>query len=626
MPGPMEALTEHHLTSGAILHNSTTTSESLTNRSTESMENDSPRALTPDEKSSGNTPLQSLDSASNGINNAPHGYPYASLNSPDKGGIEVDEQDMDSSAIVVENDRDDSYMDDYDDIVPAVAAKRKRTSTNYSFEDGYAQPAAEHMSKKSKPQKIRGVQLGVWSNSSESSDADKHVIYGFIDIHDRLRTRIYGMNRRGETLVGNMPQGAGGCWVTFERVIFDPHLKGLGSAEVKEYVKLRSDNTPIADLEERAKADIKAVEKAKVIAATYAPETPKFVPHRPIKHPSSTSHRTSLPNQSAGGSPRSSRMQAPKAPNHTQGFRAINSLSSHPPSKHSPLNDKDKPSGVILGYWADSSEHRLEDKHAVYGLISGTNTFRVQIQKCTRDGRFLEGNYPAGPGRNWIHYDKLVVDPQFADMTRPEIKEYVRIRQAEGESRDSRESEKERRLNEAQAIRQARENIAHSLLQVEAAVAKERAQSDEILMETRLGSRSEAPRTITRQTETAAALTRQEKAEARERQLAKTRKESAAAAEESAQAELKNNLKKLNKVWIAQRQQHQQQQQVASPSPVAGTSPPVVVTEEVRYHNGVKYERKQAGPFMGKLVSVPQILSIDGEDYVEYRVLTKPTF
>jgi len=80
---------------------------------------------------------------------------------------------------------------------------------------------------------------------------------------------------------------------------------------------------------------------------------------------------------------------------------------------------------------------------------------------------------------------------------------------------------------------------------------------------------------------------------------------------EAAQVELKHNLKKLNRVWVAQ--------QASS-----GTATPN--EGEIRYHNGIKYERKQTGPFQGKLVSSAQLLNIDGEDYVEYRVLTKPSF
>ncbi|EFY93965.1 hypothetical protein MAA_10574 [Metarhizium robertsii ARSEF 23] len=47
---------------------------------------------------------------------------------------------------------------------------------------------------------------------------------------------------------------------------------------------------------------------------------------------------------------------------------------------------------------------------------------------------------------------------------------------------------------------------------------------------------------------------------------------------------------------------------------------------DAKIHDGVKYERKATGSFMGKLVSQGTIIHIDGEEYVEYRVLTKPSF
>lgn len=46
--------------------------------------------------------------------------------------------------------------------------------------------------------------------------------------------------------------------------------------------------------------------------------------------------------------------------------------------------------------------------------------------------------------------------------------------------------------------------------------------------------------------------------------------------------------------------------------------------QDAKMNAGVKYERKTQGPFSGKLVSQGTIISIDGEDYVEYRVLKKP--
>lgn len=520
---------------------------------------------------------------------------------------------MDSSAILVEREPDESYVEEEEEIV-FPSTKRKRTSTNYAYDDGYIKPGEEHAAKKSKPQKIRGVIIGVWTDSSEPIDDEKHVIYGFIDIHDRLRTRIYGMNRRGDTLIGNMPMGAGGCWVTFERIIFEPHLNGLSSAEVKEYVKLRSDDKPETTPEERHKADLKAVEKAKTLAAAYEKvATPKAVVHRPVKKSSisNIANRTSLPRQSLS---------------HTPSFKAINSQSSNTPTKASPLAEA-KPSGVLLGYWADSDQYRIEDKHAVYGVLGGSDCFRVKVQKITRDGRHVEGNFPVGAGAMWLHYDKVVLDPQFADMTRAEIKEYVRIRQAELEHR---ESEKERKMNEREAIRKAKDIVAENgdKEQLTSGLEQRTRGSSEILMEVRHSARSEHRVSARQQAEMEAAAERlrQEKSEAREareRQIAKNRKEVAAAAEEQAQVELKNNLKKLNKVWVAQQQVGNGTSMHSNTAPAVA---PPTVGEEVKYHNGIKYERKQAGPFQGKLVSAAQILSIDGEDYVEYRVLTKPSF
>ncbi|KAH8742357.1 hypothetical protein F5883DRAFT_379470, partial [Diaporthe sp. PMI_573] len=48
--------------------------------------------------------------------------------------------------------------------------------------------------------------------------------------------------------------------------------------------------------------------------------------------------------------------------------------------------------------------------------------------------------------------------------------------------------------------------------------------------------------------------------------------------------------------------------------------------EDAKTFMGIKYERKQIGPFEGKLVSRGTIISIEGDEYVEYRVLTKPIF
>ncbi|KAF4630512.1 hypothetical protein G7Y89_g7625 [Cudoniella acicularis] len=523
-------------------------------------------------------------------------------------GIIVDAPSMElaeTSAILLNNHEEE---EDEDVVTPYY--KRKRTSVNYnlddlSFDKLRGTPHEEPVIKRSRTQpKVRGVIIGVWRDSSEVDDADKHVIYGFIDIHDRLRTRIYGMNRRGEELVGNIPMGAGGCWVTFPRIIFDPHLKTLTSAEIKEYVKLRSEATPETTPEERAEADSQAVLKAKqIVAEETASPGNKPIVHRPSLGRQS-SHRQSLPRQTIHKTP---------------SFQAVNAATPTGQKLHPSVTSDAKPHGVILGYWADSDEPRLEDKHAVFGVLSGTDCFRVKVQRVTRDGRFVDGNFPTGAGALWLHYEKVVFEPHLAGLTRPEVKEYCRIRQQEMLQR---ETSDERRNNELKAVKTAKAIVASEGLN-NGIDHTPRATIPPLEMETRHSSRSEHKTHARQQAESEAASerARKEKSEAIERQHEKTRKEVAQAEaqiQEAAQIELKNNLKKLNKVWVAQ--------QNAAAFPKAGSSNGASASEEVKYHNGIKYERKQGGPFQGKLVSAAQILSIDGEDYVEYRILTKPSF
>ena len=501
----------------------------------------------------------------------------------------------DPSAIMVENGIDEDEEDDV-----TTYQKRKRTSINYNLDDmmNYnklrGSPGSEHSVKRPKQsQKMRGVIIGVWRDSSEPNDVDKHVIYGFIDIHDRLRTRIYGMNRRGEDLIGNIPTGAGGCWVTFPRIIFDAHLQPLNPAEIKEYVKIRSEAKPEATLEERLEADQKAVLRAIAIVAASEGGAPASKPivHRPSLGRPPNKDRGSLPRQSL---------------NHTPSFKAVNASANQTP-KSSPSGDY-KPTGIVVGYWVDSDQIRVEDKHAVYGVLGSGDCFRVKVQRVTRDGRYVDGNFPSGAGALWLHYDKVVFEPHLVGMSRPEIKEYVRIRQRDIEGR---ELERDRKTNELKAARMAKEIVATQ--EPGNGVVQTRPSPE---AEVRHSARSELKMAARQQAEAEAASERirREKAEARERQHEKSRKELAlaeAVIQEAAQAELKNNLKKLNKVWVAQQ---------------AATAPGAAPSEEIKYHNGIKYERKQTGPFQGKLVSSAQILSIDGEDYVEYRVLTKPSF
>lgn len=338
------------------------------------------------------------------------------------------------------------------------------------------------------------------------------------------------------------------------------------------------------------------------------------------------------------------------------GFKAINAIQQvqgnlpplAPLGSPTLLSDN-KIRGVLLGYWKESSEPRPEDKHAVYGVLGSGDSFRVKVQRVTRDGRHVDGNFPVGAGAMWINYNALVLEPQLMGMSRGEIKEYVRIRQRDIEGL---ESENNRRANEQKAIREAKEVVAESN-------HDSKIVSD---IEVRYSARSEQRTTARQQAEADAMAerSRREKTEARERQNEITRREvalaeanlhEAAQVQEAAQTEFRNNLKRLNKVWVAQKA-------ATTPGASARTSPAAVplptppanfptpaanapvanesaanmpapppkrawAPNEVKYHDGIKYEVKEYGPFQGKMASEARLIQIDGKDYVEYRILGK---
>jgi hypothetical protein len=352
--------------------------------------------------------------------------------------------------------------------------------------------------------------------------------------------------------------------------------------------------------ERSAELDAIAVGRAKAaVADGIASPASKPIVHRPSGRKSAS--RQSLP---------------PQTLHKTPSFQAVNSPNEQL-TKGSFYDGK--PTGVLLGYWADSDSPLVEDKHAMYGVISGHDCLRVKVQRVTRDGRYVDGNFPLGAGAMWCNYDKVIFEPHLADLTRQQMKEYTRIRLNDHAQLQD-ETDEERKLNEAKAVAQAKEIAARDGLSDKPIVQK----APTLEMETRHSARSEQKSLARQQANANAEMerTRKQKKEASEKQHEKTRKEIAlneASVQGAAQHELKNNMKKLNRIWKAQ-------QTVTTPQAEASTSMPPLPSEEVKYHNGIKYERKQTGVLQGKLVSAAQILTIDGEDYIEYRILTKPAF
>ncbi|KAL7812526.1 hypothetical protein V8C26DRAFT_202192 [Trichoderma gracile] len=534
---------------------------------------------------------------------------------------------------------------------------------------------------------VRGVVLGHWRDSTIPDPEHRHAVIGFIDSRDRLRTRIQPYTLTNEPISSDYPRppGPGGSWVTFERVVFSKHLVGLDHFQVKEYVRLRTDSKEETE-EERRAAELAAVQEA----IRRVKENPAF--DNPTTQPP-IAHGPELPESAfAPGRPDAKRRRV------SGGFAAINTGGSNSPPERSPLLASQpalqprpahvpklhgplpgtRPTRILLGYWRGSSEEDTRDRHAVYGILGQNDMFRVKVVRETRDGRFVDGNFPSGAGALWIQYEEVEFEPHLKPLQRAEIKEYCRVRQYQldqGELPEDRVSNEIRAVQEAQAragsgYRHVHQPIApYQPIAADDADLASQSEVNGAQPEVRQSRRGES-RTTPRQSFTendvrqprayaeqepsrpdSRATNRSQNTDGVERAHALARREiarveaaqgradrhamhreraaalvadaaAAAAAAVVASAPLQSpttngrapfyeseDMQRLNKVWARQETLRLK----------AGA-------EDAKVYDGVKYERKTNGPFMGKLVSQGTIINIDGEDYVEYRVLTKPSF
>lgn len=589
----------------------------------------------------------------------------------------------------------DQVMEDAQDgSVVSHYPKRKRTSlyndlsetkmeiSQSAPEEKTPPPAADVKSKPNRQSMPggKGVLLGHWRDSNVPEQSRKHAVVGFIDVRDRLRTRIQPQTKEGDPLADEypLPPGPGGSWVTFERVIFSDHLVGLDHFHIKEYVRLRTLTTPEGTFvlhedteEERKAAEAEAVKEAirrvknnpalenPVVAPAiaYGVDIPEHlaVPSRPDVKRRKVSGGFAAINSAPSEAPAAADSAAAQAP--PQPMAAHQTRFSVDPLPGT------RPTRILIGYWKPSSEADPKDRHAVYGILGQNDMFRVKVVRETRDGRFLDGNFPSGAGALWIAYEEVEFEDHLQGLNRQEIKEYCRIRQYQ---QDHGEVEAERIDNETKAVYEAQTRAGTVFKQPNNAVptfsATPPVDVDMDRPNSRIGhgghelrqSRRIEPRPDGRSlrqslnendirsgqrvqsvdaAERTSALARREIARAEAAQgradrHAVNRERAAVAAADAATAAAAaaaaaptpatngrrmfhetDDMQRLNKVWARQESLRMK----ASP-------------EDAKIYDGVKYERKSTGPFMGKLVSQGTIINIDGDDYVEYRVLTKPSF
>lgn len=565
------------------------------------------------------------------------------LYAPSEGDASMADAQAESLVGVVDDDDGDES-----DIV-SYYPRRKRTSLFTDLSEAKMDMArSTAMSTTAKPRHQRatlgaggkGVLVGWWRESPAPTVDDRHAVIGFIDVRDRLRTRIQTTNVSGDHINDRwpLPPGPGGSWVTFENIHFFDYLVGLDHYQVKEFVRLRAGVGGETD-DERDENIRVATETAIKNGREAALQDKSTIP----PHIASGAI--------AGQITATTTSRVEKRRRTSSGFVPLNGEPEETPEIIStPLDGPldplygTRPTRIRIGRWKGSSAQRLEDKHAIAGILGQNDIFRVKVLRETRDGRFMDGNFPSGAGALWVQYPDVVLDSHLENLTKHEVKEFCRVRQYQ---LDHGEQQEEEDANIAKAVELARIRggpaSRHSsgyfsksvpLAQMHSpsldsqrdmSVENDRqvrrqSSRTEMYAETGFsfaepedrGPISPADAVGRAQTLARREMARAEAAQSRADKYATQRDDSSASTPTGSRGPLHESeeMQRLNQLWARQESARMK----------------ATGADDAKLHDGVKYERKKTGPFSGKLVSQGTIITIDGEDYVEYRVLTKPSF
>ncbi|KAJ6436487.1 C2H2-type domain-containing protein [Purpureocillium lavendulum] len=315
------------------------------------------------------------------------------------------------------------------------------------------------------------------------------------------------------------------------------------------------------------------------------------------------------------------------------------------------------PVKAVLGYWRDSPVPEPDRRHAVIGFIDVLDRLRTRIQPRTTAGEPIKTYpLPPEPSANWVKFEGIVFADHLVGLDSFQIKEYVRIATQESMAnemsdedlvrvamarakenhaydnpakapsiacglelpgrRDSRAEPKRRTTSNGFATINTNlaelpngRNLCHCLTEKCRHSIRRAAQAHSNIPAIQL-IEAKANDELTK---AEAAQTRAEKYANRREQLAEGAAATTAGAVPSTSRPVALFYEPDDLQRMGDRQTCQQ------------TLPTKPGARDAKFYDGVKYERKSTGPFIGKLVSRGAIIEIDGEDYVEYRVLTKPS-
>jgi hypothetical protein len=502
-----------------------------------------------------------------------------------------------------------------------------------------------------------GIFLGYWKDSDAAKITDKHATFGVVD-SNRLRVKIIKFTRDGKFYQGNFPTNPGSNWIPFDDVIREPSLEKLLRLEVIEYVKIRQNEQgrpgfdPFGVDENAIK---KAIETFGLMAKAQGLSAAKLDAQNESSRRAHNQSRAAL--KATPVAAKSSKYESPYTKtnldnSHIQDVaseaigrtkqiehhmtRTDESFNTTPRGVES-TGIRENPS-ITNSSKTDLSTPKSYGPEAIAGASKTDapdgKAKAVKSRKAEADAiaeKLRRVREAAAKAKENAKANEVTKDPFFdkgvrSARDREDISESLSglpARMPQELVRQSKEAASailkkgEEGINEY-SLRRVRETGKQDEIarQAESMTPRQRAMKEAEAREKEIKA-NEAREKELRDREAAEARAEMEKARA-EMEKAK------ADAIESVSNEFFNNIDSFEDRTDAR--STGQRTVGPSPDPVIPTNRPRQ-TAEVKIHNDVRYVRQEKGPFSGKLVGEKkEFLTIDGENYVECRILMRAEF
>ncbi len=503
----------------------------------------------------------------------------------------------------------------------------------------------------------KGIFLGFWKDSDAAKDVDKHAAFGVVD-SNRLRVKVIKFTRDGRPYKGNFPTNPGSNWIPFDDVVREPALDKLLRLQVIEYVKIRQNEQGQPDFNPfriDESAIIKAIETFDITAKAQGLSAAQLDAQNESSrkaHNQSRAAQKASPISAKSGKYESiyakadiekSRTQDAKAgeealtkvkgvepqmvvmsekvtttPRASEATGVRESPSIVNPSNNSDPATKPNASEAVTGASkTDTPEGKAKairskkaDADAIAEKLRRVREAAAakakELDKASESAKDAAADKEARPGRDieeisgFVH-GRTARTPQELARQVKEVDDAILKR---GEER----------------VRTMEQANGHSARKDGEAAKQHDASKQRNNMTPRQRANKEAE---AREREIKAKEAKER--EAMERKAAQARAETKKVRAEMEKAKA-DAIESVSNEFFNNTDSFEDRTVGPSPDPITplNRSRPAA---EVKVHNDVKYVRQEKGPFAGKLVGEKkEFLTIDGENYVECRILMRAEF